>query len=67
MSAAERALLEAAIALLGARLPAAIGVPLADYSPLVLRWAVELVASWDARKVEVTAAPGVVPTVTVSE
>lgn len=67
MNAAERALIEAAIAVLGARLPPAIGVPLADYSPLVLGWAEELVAAWDARKVEVTAGPGVVPTVDISE
>lgn len=67
MSAAERALIEAAIAVLGARLPPAIGVPLADYSPVVLGWAFELLERWDARKVEVTAGPGVVPTVDISE
>jgi hypothetical protein len=64
-AATDRALIEAAVALLAARLPAAIGVPLRDYSPIVLDWVWELLASWDARKVEVSAGPGVVPAVTV--
>ena len=67
MTAADRALLETFAAILAARLPPAIGQPLADYSPVVLGWAFELVERWDARRVVVTAAPGVVPTVTIGE
>ena len=66
MSAADLALLEQFVSLLGARLPAAIGVPLRDYSPIVLGLLGELVAAWDARKVEVSAGAGVVPTVDIS-
>lgn len=66
MTADEQALIAQFAALLGARLPAAIGEPLRDYSPVVLGLLGELVAAWDARKVEVTAGPGVVPTVDIS-
>ena len=67
MTADEQALIAQFAALLAARLPPAIGQPLADYLPVVLGVLEALVNVWDSRKVEVTAAPGVVPTVVIGE
>jgi len=52
---------------LASELPPAIGGPLRDYSPIVLGILAELIRVVESRKVEVVAAPGVVPRVTIGE
>ena len=62
-----RALLDGVLDRLASELPPAIGGPLRDYSPIVLGILAELIRVVESRKVEVTAAPGVVPRVTIGE
>lgn len=67
MTDADRALIDGVVERLASELPPAIGVPIRDYAPIVIGILAGLVAAVEARKVEVTAAPGVVPTVTITD
>jgi len=67
MTPADLELIDGVIDRIANSLPDAIGVPLRDYSPALVGVLAELIRVVESRKVEVTAAPGVVPRVTIGE